>query len=585
MADRYEIKLSGSGGQGVVLASIILAEASALYDGKNAVQTQSYGPESRGGYSSSMVIISDEDIDYPKSTKVDVLLALTQEAADKYAGDIKDDGVLIVDEELVRDVPEGKYKVHKLPIVNTARTQVGNTVVTNIVALGAIVGLTEAFSVGGVKKALLSKIPKGTEQLNTRAFEAGIKLVEEVVRNMDLNPEALDQHEKTLKEMMNGPVTLGACCGCAMCVVTCPYGVIKYNPETMVPYIAKPKNGPDYCPISEEIGCNVCANSCIRLGCGAERPIRPEELDVAIFGRERDEHELAGVIRFICLAKGTSSNIVTNAQDGGAVTSLLRCAFEEGIIDGAAVAGPSENLWVEPVPTVVKNAEELMRTSKSWYTYCATPMALKEALDKYKLQKLALVGVPCEISAYAKTLGADTEFIAAERGEKNIEKQKKHLKQYVEAVQLAIGLFCTETLDFKGFIYDYIQGELGINPQDIVKVNIKGRLIIDLKDGTRIEKPLAEAKKYKREQCNYCNDFSAEHADISAGSVGGDGWTVLVVRSERGENILKRAVEKGYLEVKDTSENERPVKLMKKFTEAKRKEASEHYVSIGSQKT
>ena len=289
MADRYEIKLSGSGGQGVVLASIILAEASALYDGKNAVQTQSYGPESRGGYSSSMVIISDEDIDYPKSTKVDVLLALTQEAADKYAGDIKDDGVLIVDEELVRDVPEGKYKVHKLPIVNTARTQVGNTVVTNIVALGAIVGLTEAFSVGGVKKALLSKIPKGTEQLNTRAFEAGIKLVEEVVRNMDLNPEALDQHEKTLKEMMNGPVTLGACCGGAMCVVTCPYGVIKYNPETMVPYIAKPKNGPDYCPISEEIGCNVCANSCIRLGCGAERPIRPEELDVAIFGRERDE--------------------------------------------------------------------------------------------------------------------------------------------------------------------------------------------------------------------------------------------------------------------------------------------------------
>ncbi len=176
MSDRYEIRLCGSGGQGLILAGVILAEAAALHDGKNAVQTQSYGPESRGGFSSSVVIISDEDIDYPKATKLDVLLALTQQAANMYARDVKDEGILITDDEMVRDIPTVKYRVYRLPIIQTARTQLGKVIVANIVALGAIVGLTKLVSTEAIKKALFSKIPKGTERLNLSALEAGIDL-------------------------------------------------------------------------------------------------------------------------------------------------------------------------------------------------------------------------------------------------------------------------------------------------------------------------------------------------------------------------------------------------------------------------
>lgn len=174
MVERYEIRLCGSGGQGLILAGLILAEAAAVYDGKNAVQTQSYGPESRGGFSSSVVIISNQDIDYPKATKVDVLLALTQETVNRYSGDIKDDGILIVDEEMVRDVPVGKYKIYRLPIIAIARTKVGKLIVANIVALGVIIGLTKVVSIDTIKKSLFSKIPKGTERLNFMALEAGV---------------------------------------------------------------------------------------------------------------------------------------------------------------------------------------------------------------------------------------------------------------------------------------------------------------------------------------------------------------------------------------------------------------------------
>lgn len=390
------------------------------------------------------------------------------------------------------------------------------------------------------------------------------------------------EFNKTFNRMMNEVVALGSCCGCSMCVVTCPYGVIKYDHQSMFPYVAKPKGDFDYCPISEEVGCDVCANACERLGPDHMKPIKPEEIDVQVFGRARREDEYYGVTRFICAARSTNPNVVANAEDGGAVTEILKCAFEEGIIDGAAVAAPSDKMWLEPVPKVVKSVDELIQTTKSWYTYCATPLALKEAVDKHKLSKLALVGVSCEVSGYGTTVGADSSFIAAERGEKNVERQNKHLKQYVDAVQFTIGLLCTETFVFDGFIHEYLQDKVGINPQDVVKVNVKGKVVTDIKDGTRIETPLIEARVYQRHQCNYCGDFSAEHADISAGGVGSDGWTILIVRSERGETIFKRTIEKGYLEVRPASEFERSMKVLKRLTETQRKRADEQYLSIGS---
>lgn len=181
MSFRYEIRLSGEGGQGLVLAGRILAEAAAIYDDKNATQSQSYGPEARGGASRSEVIISDEDIDYPKATSLDLLLALTQESCNKYAKDLKENGILLVDSGAVTHVPEGKYKAFKVPITEIARTQVGKAVVANIVALGIIARLANIVSVDALESAVMARVPKGTEELNLNAFRTGMGVAAQLV--------------------------------------------------------------------------------------------------------------------------------------------------------------------------------------------------------------------------------------------------------------------------------------------------------------------------------------------------------------------------------------------------------------------
>jgi 2-oxoglutarate ferredoxin oxidoreductase subunit gamma len=172
-ANRYEIRFSGAGGQGLILAGIIMGEAAAIFDGKQAVQSQSYGPEARGGASKSEVVISDEPIDFPKATTVDALLALTQEACDKYSRDLKEGGILLVDSDLVKKLPNGKFAVIGFPIINTAKNEIGRAIVANIVALGAMVALTGVVTKESAEKAVLSRVPEAFVDLNRSAFLAG----------------------------------------------------------------------------------------------------------------------------------------------------------------------------------------------------------------------------------------------------------------------------------------------------------------------------------------------------------------------------------------------------------------------------
>ncbi|MDD2732781.1 MAG: 2-oxoacid:acceptor oxidoreductase family protein [Desulfuromonadaceae bacterium] len=171
---RYELRFSGSGGQGLITAGIIMAKAASIYEGKQAVQSQSYGPEARGGSSKSEVIISDGPIDYPKATSVDALLAMTQEACDKYTHDLKEGGVLVVDSDLVTKLPtKGNFKIISFPIINTAKNDVGREIVANIVALGAMVALTGQVSRENAEKAVLSSVPEAFIELNRKAFSIG----------------------------------------------------------------------------------------------------------------------------------------------------------------------------------------------------------------------------------------------------------------------------------------------------------------------------------------------------------------------------------------------------------------------------
>jgi len=174
MSVRYEIRLAGSGGQGLVLAGVILAEAAGIYDGKFVCQTQSYGPEARGGASKAEVVISDAEIDYPKAIRPDVLLAMNQTSLDKYLGDLKPGGVLLVDADLVREVP-GDFILGAvaLPFTRLAR-EAGREMTANIVALGALAAVTQAVSAAGLKSAVLARVPPQTRELNEAALEAGM---------------------------------------------------------------------------------------------------------------------------------------------------------------------------------------------------------------------------------------------------------------------------------------------------------------------------------------------------------------------------------------------------------------------------
>ncbi len=169
--ERVEIRLAGEGGQGMILAGIILAEAAAIYDGKNAIQTQSYGPEARGGASKSEVIIGTGELDHPEVINADALVALSQEACDKYASGLKKNGVLIVDTEKVGRVPLNNAV--KIPITRIAIEKTGKVITANVVALGVVVALTNVVSRESIQKAVLARAPKGTEEINRIALEAG----------------------------------------------------------------------------------------------------------------------------------------------------------------------------------------------------------------------------------------------------------------------------------------------------------------------------------------------------------------------------------------------------------------------------
>lgn len=170
---RVEIRLAGEGGQGLILAGLILAEAAVVYDGKFACQTQSYGPEARGGASGSEVVIDDQEIDYPKVISADVLLAMSQEACDKYFLDLKRDGLLIVDSVHVQRVPTNRAV--SLPITRLAEQATGRAITANVVGLGILVGLTSVVSRQAIESAVAARAPRGTAEVNLKALAAGFE--------------------------------------------------------------------------------------------------------------------------------------------------------------------------------------------------------------------------------------------------------------------------------------------------------------------------------------------------------------------------------------------------------------------------
>ncbi len=178
MQKRTEVRIAGLGGQGVVLAGKILGRA-AVYDGKRVVQTQSYGAEARGSAAKSEVIIADERIGFPIVRRCDVLVAMSQNALEKYLKDLKDDGTLLVDEGMVRRVPTTKARVLTVSATKIAETKLKSKICANMIMLGVLTKATGIASREAVEKAINESVPNRVKKLNIQGFRIGLKHVEQ----------------------------------------------------------------------------------------------------------------------------------------------------------------------------------------------------------------------------------------------------------------------------------------------------------------------------------------------------------------------------------------------------------------------
>jgi 2-oxoglutarate ferredoxin oxidoreductase subunit gamma len=177
---RFEIRIAGFGGQGVVTIGRILGEAFTIYEGKNSVNTHSYGPESRGGACKSEVVVSDGEIHYPNVRKADLLIALSQVGLDTYISDLKEGGIVLVDPRSVKNVPDrDKYRVHEVPTMDIAH-EIGGVKFQNSVALGALYPLiAHMIKESSLRQGISNNVPSETVEINMEAFKRGMRYAKE----------------------------------------------------------------------------------------------------------------------------------------------------------------------------------------------------------------------------------------------------------------------------------------------------------------------------------------------------------------------------------------------------------------------
>ena len=340
------------------------------------------------------------------------------------------------------------------------------------------------------------------------------------------------------KELYEEVITTGLCTGCAGCVVTCPHDVIGYEHEEgkYKPFHLEEELGLDNC-LHGEKGCTTCTRACPRF-----RHWEPAA-DMHLFGRVREENEMSGIWRQLLLTRATDTTQHEKGQDGGFVTAMLTWLLRNDYIEGAMVSGVEPDDAWKAKPVLVRTEEEILATAGSRYTYCANPLALRDAKEA-GLTKLALVGMGCQTSSPP---------VMWDR------KAGKVSKPFV----FNIGLLCSKTFD-DAIFPELFEAKYGLKKQDMVKMNIKGAFQIWMKDGSFHEIDLKECHQWTREGCKNCPDFSAEHADISTGGIGKDNdWTLTIVRTELGEEVITRMIRDGIIESRPAQEDEVAMKLLR----------------------
>ena len=347
-------------------------------------------------------------------------------------------------------------------------------------------------------------------------------------------------------ELFDEVVTTGLCTGCAGCVVVCPHDVLGYNHETggYRPFHLEEELGPDDC-VHGQKGCTSCTRACPRFRTWET------EADTFLFGREREADEVAGISSDIVLARATDPRVHEAGQDGGLVSAILIWAMEHGIVDAALVSKVEEGDGWKALPGVARTPDEVLAAAGSRYTYSANTLAYGEAVEG-GAEKIALVGMSCQTSALP------------------VMKARK-VGKVGRRFEVNIGLLCSKSFD-DAIFEELLEAKYGLAKKDILKTNIKGVFQIWMKDGTYHEVPLKECHAWTREGCVHCPDFAAEHADISTGGIGAfNDWTLTIVRTERGREIMDGMLADGKIEIRPGDDDPGAIELLRKLSVRSRK--------------
>jgi len=345
--------------------------------------------------------------------------------------------------------------------------------------------------------------------------------------------EKLGFEETLLRDV----VSKNRCAGCGACVIVCPFNCLEYT-QAQTPRL-----------VSECQKCGICVKVCPRYEWSLP------EMEKFVFGRNRKPEEIFGIYTEMYIAKSTNKEVLNVCQDGGVATALLVSALESKLIDGAVLAHTDSERPLLPKPVVAETREEIMRGAGTKYSYSPNLLTLKDVIERKK-QSVAFVGTPCHIQALRKI-------------------QVFPLRKYSNPIKFMIGLMCTESFEYESFIGRFLPQTLGINLRDVKKMNIKGKILIELRSGEVKEISLKDAKQYTRKGCFYCTDFSSEFADISLGGLGLNQQTFTIIRTEKGSEIFENALKKNFITAEPVSEESFSFRLLKKLSKMKRKRASE----------
>jgi coenzyme F420 hydrogenase subunit beta len=361
----------------------------------------------------------------------------------------------------------------------------------------------------------------------------------------ELAPATKERWSFSWKHLYDEVVTSGLCTGCAGCVIACPHDVLSYDDlhGHYKPVQIEDYGGQGDCSHGDK-ACTSCTRACPRF-----RAWEPE-IDNFMFGRARNIDEPSGIFKDICLARAADGELHEVGQDGGLVSALLVYALEHDIIDAALVSYlEGDGTSWKAVPGIARNRAEVIASAGSRYTYSANTLAYMD-LEKED-ERIALVGMSCQSSVPPAM------------------KQRKAGK-VARRLSLNIGLLCSKTFD-DAIFEELFQAKYGLEKKNIKKMNIKGVFQIWTHDGEYHEVPLKECHAWTREGCMHCPDFAAEHADISTGGIGKfNDYTLTVVRTELGREVMTRMIKAGVIEVKPAEEDPAAVTLMDRLSRVSR---------------